>query len=87
MKNLAFFAVVLILLTGCASVFGRDVQTIRVIATCNVKSVHGQCSLENKKWLWEVNAPGSVTAPNDISGKGFNYNPIVKAAYSECLGK
>ena len=131
MKNLALFAFVLVLLSGCASVLDRDVQTIRVIATCNGKSVPAQCTLENKKGLWEVNAPGSVTIQKDISGlrvqchspffkggatqlnagissflvgnaliggfvgvgvdvitgKGFNYNPIVKVAYSECLGK
>jgi hypothetical protein len=80
MKNLAIFAVLLVLLTGCASVFDRNAQTIRVIATCNGNSVPAQCSLENKKGLWEVNALGSVTAPKDISSKGFNYNPIVKAA-------
>jgi uncharacterized protein YceK len=87
MKNLTFFAVVLVLLTGCASVFDCEAQTIRVIATCNGNSVPTQCSRENKKGLWEVNAPASVTAPNDISCKGFNYNAIVKVAYSECLGK
>jgi hypothetical protein len=67
MKKVSVIAASLVLLTGCATVVDSDVQSIRVIATCNGKSIPAQCSLENDKGLWEVNAPGSVTVHKDSS--------------------
>ncbi len=67
MKKVFVIAVALVLLTGCATVLDSDVQTVRVIATCNGKSVPAQCSLENDKGLWEVNAPGTITVHKDSS--------------------
>lgn len=67
MKKVSVLAAALILLTGCATVLDSEVQTIRVIATCNGKAVPAQCSLENDKGLWEMNAPGNVTVQKDSS--------------------
>jgi hypothetical protein len=67
MNKVLVFAATLVLLTGCATVLDSDVQAIRVIATCNGKSVPAQCSLENNQGLWEVNAPGSVNVQKDSS--------------------
>jgi hypothetical protein len=68
MKKVSVIAASLVLLTGCATVVDSNVQSIRVIATCNGKSIPAQCSLENDKGLWEVNAPGSITVEKDSSG-------------------
>jgi len=67
MKKVLVIAAAHILLTGCATVLDSDGQSIQVIATCKGKSVPAQCSLENDKGLWEVNAPGSVTVLKDSS--------------------
>jgi hypothetical protein len=67
MKKVSVIAATLVILTGCASMLDSDVQTIQVVATCNGKSIPAQCSLENDKGYWEINAPGSVKINKDHS--------------------
>jgi len=58
-KKTLIFAVVL--LTGCASLFGSKNQSLSVVAKCEGEVVVGaQCKLTSSEGVWYATSPGSV---------------------------
>lgn len=62
MKNFAVIIPLTLLLVGCASVTGSNMQPVSITAIHNGDEVEGaKCSLMNDKGSWYATTPGSVT--------------------------
>ena len=53
-------------LTGCASMFNDDRQTVSVRALCGSRSVPATCVAENSRGRWTFQAPRDIVVPKDL---------------------
>lgn len=60
-------AVLLSLLTGCASLLSEDVQELRVTLLCRQRPVAVSCTATNDLGRWQFSSPGTVLVLNHTS--------------------
>jgi hypothetical protein len=58
----------LLLTTGCASVFHDSKQVVSVRAICYGKSMPSHCVAENSRGRWAFNAPKQIEVSKDMFG-------------------
>lgn len=57
---------VLVLVTGCASVLNDDRQVVSVRAMCQTRSLPATCVAENSRGRWTFQAPRDIVVPKDM---------------------
>ena len=54
-----------VILSGCASVMYGDAQQLSVEARCGHRAIPAQCSVQNSRGHWNVNAPAHLIIKKD----------------------
>ena len=56
----------ILMVSGCASVFHEDRQTVSVRAMCGQRSLPATCVAENSRGRWTFQAPREILVPKDM---------------------